>query len=150
METATKEDDSSRAYANISADLDQWISSPGVQTSSSSSWRTYEEDSVVWLKNTLDRSAADGEMTTSENAISVASPETPVMTNLGKKQASQISPLTLNVVESHSARDEPPFDILARDIMHPEVQGFRLFHDALWKFLDVRKKFPKGIKSAAS
>lgn len=140
METATKEDDSSRAYANISADLDQWISSPGVQTSSSSSWRTYEEDSVVWLKNTLDRSAADGEMTTSENAISVASPETPVMTNLGKKQASQISPLTLNVVESHSARDEPPFDILARDIMHPEVQGFRLFHDALWKFLDVRKK----------
>lgn len=126
------DDDATKAYAAVSAQLDQWTS-PKKPTMN---WRTYEEDATQWMETTMgreqqqqqqqERQASSSSLMTPQKRSVESSPETPVMSNSAKKD--QPSPLNLSEIPS---------------VMMPQTRysdnDYRLYHDALVRHLQTKR-----------
>ena len=129
------EDDASKAYAAVSANLDSWTS-PKVGKLSAN-WRTYEDDAVEWMETTMGQNTAlTPQKRPANDAVSRSS--TPVMSNSAKKPDRSISPLNLLEIPIN-----PPTATIATD-------EYRMHHDALARYIRCKKSIQYSMDLATT
>ena len=133
------DDDTSRAYASISAQLDTWTSPKLGHVHSAA---MYEEDTDAWLQQTLANPSAAA---AAANSPALDDPTggrgTPIMSNSVRNSASPYGGVVSPWVEH--MRVSTPFQLATTTDPH-----FRSHHDALWRHVQAKRNLSERKRLA--
>jgi nuclear pore complex protein Nup107 len=132
------DDDTSRAYASISAQLETWTS-PKLGHAHSAA--TYEEDTDAWLQQTLAAPAAAAAANSPTLDDPTGGRGTPIMSNSVRNSASPFGGVVSPWIEHE--RVSTPFQLATTTDPH-----YRSHHDALWHHVQAKRNLSERTRLA--